>query len=220
MGHGSWAQGFTSHHSPSLFEPLYRRYVASYRYPATMHPWAMGSGAHGLSLAPIALSPCFAPSTCKEFGVTIQLQHAFACDSDEAVQKFIMLNHSPDVVIADTASLGDKTTQVLNKEVVSFTVPCVDIFIAGFICKGRSKKNNTREGPTAVRERLGSTGSSFDEIAKHIETHKPRAVIQLPAASPATVPVQHARRLSVEGAWEAVLARDEQHETCNMKHDN
>ena len=37
-------------------------------------------------------------------------------------------------------------------------------------------------------------------------------VIQLPAASPATVPVQHARRLSFEGAREAVLAKDEQHD--------
>ena len=107
----------------------------------------------------------------------IQIQHAFACDNDEAVQKFIMLNHSPGVIIAATESLGDRVTPVINKEVVSFVIPTLDIFIAGFICKGRSKKNNNREGPTAVRERLGSTGSSFDEIGKHIEEHKPRAVI-------------------------------------------
>ena len=36
--------------------------------------------------------------------------------------------------------------------------------------------------------------------------------IQLRAASPATVPVQHARRLSFEGAPEAALARDERHD--------
>ena len=35
--------------------------------------------------------------------------------------------------------------------------------------------------------------------------------IQLPAASPATVPVQHAWRLSFEGGPEAVLSRDESH---------
>ena len=36
-----------------------------------------------------------------------------------------------------------------------------------------------------------------------------RLGIQLPVVSPATVPVQHARRLSFEGAPEAVLAGDE-----------
>ena len=40
----------------------------------------------------------------------------------------------------------------------------------------------------------------------------PLTVIQLPAASPATVPAQHVGWLSFEGAREAVLARDEQHD--------
>ena len=35
--------------------------------------------------------------------------------------------------------------------------------------------------------------------------------IQLPAASPATVPAQHAWRLSFEGGPEAVPSRDESH---------
>ena len=45
-------------------------------------------------------------------------------------------------------------------------------------------------------------------------------VIQLPTANPATMPIQHDRRPLIEGASEAVPARDEQHDDDDEEDDD
>ena len=74
-------------------------------------------------------------------------------------------------VLSQDAAVDDRTQRLC-------TVPAVDIFIAGFVCKSVSMQNARRgEAKDCIREASGLTGVTFQGIVEYVKAKRPPVVI-------------------------------------------
>jgi site-specific DNA-cytosine methylase len=116
----------------------------------------------------------------EEFGVDISLRHVFACESNKRIQQFL-LHQFPDCedVLVDTSHLGlDFAPTALGLTGKFCKLTRVMIYVAGFVCKARSKLNSSRHlNVGCVQAGSQKTGKSFSEVGDYVEKQRPPACV-------------------------------------------
>ena len=96
------------------------------------------------------------------------------CEIDEPRQKFIIEQHDPQVLVGDVELLSQ--SQVFNlvthKPVI---LPWMALFGLGFSCTSITKQSSIRaSNKGCVRNKQGSTGTTFEGVRKVIVKHRPK----------------------------------------------
>lgn len=113
------------------------------------------------------------------FGVSFRLRQSFACESNKAVQNFLLTQFPEcEALLPDSSHLGmDWAPTVHGLSSKLARIQSVVLYVAGFVCKSRSPLNNGSPANVGCVQRgQGLTGKSFRSVASYIEKHRPAAV--------------------------------------------
>ena len=111
----------------------------------------------------------------EHFGVKVRFQQRFACESNKEIQQFLERNFPEcETIITDTMHLVfDWAPTSQGKTSPLIKVPSTDLFLAGFVCKARSKFNGQRQkNKGCVQKSEASTGQSFAQISAYVKKHR------------------------------------------------
>ena len=105
------------------------------------------------------------------------ITYMFHCDSAEGPQEFIKQEWEPDVVFKDIGDLKHETAEcIIQKKAVR--VKPLDIFIAGFSCKGPSGLNSQRgKKKHSCQTGEGETGETWTGVEAFLRAHRPSIVL-------------------------------------------
>lgn len=142
-------------------------------------PLSVGTACSGTDIAVLVLHE-FARYWREVLGVTVPIRHLFACECNPEVQKFLQ-EQWPDceALVPDMVSLVDDFVPTLGESgsrMVQLDAP--DVFIAGFVCKARSRLNvNASSARGCVQHGTHSTGASFSMVSAYVSKRRPGLVI-------------------------------------------
>lgn len=120
------------------------------------------------------------------YGVRLRMRQRFATEKNADVQRFL-LQQFPDceALIPDVEHLGSKWAPTIGLEHINtketgrlIIMPGVHIYIAGFVCRARSRLNGkSHQNKGCVEAGTASTGRSFKAVIDYVVKHRPRAVV-------------------------------------------
>ena len=102
----------------------------------------------------------------------------FGCECDPEKQAWVR-EHWPSLPLMFPDICQLHTGCCLNAMTgLQATVPAVDIFIAGFVCKSVPTENNQRHTHgDCTKSGTGNTGSTFEGLRRYVEAVRPKIVI-------------------------------------------
>ena len=125
---------------------------------------SVGTACSGTDVAVLALRELLMKAR-KLFGVKVSVRHLFSCESDPHVQDFLVEHHpGMEALVGDMKFLDGDSAPTVKKGPPgnSIMLGTLDLFMAGFVCKARSKVKPGRARPTCIRDGTGtSTGLLF-----------------------------------------------------------
>jgi site-specific DNA-cytosine methylase len=112
-----------------------------------------------------------------EYGITIEIKQAFACESHKVKASFITTNIDADsadaCVFIDNAKMSGCKAYCSRHDNMC-AVPHVRTGGAGFSCQSRSSANNKRTSHVGCVQRgTGKTGQSWVHVREYLEAHRP-----------------------------------------------
>ena len=113
----------------------------------------------------------------RNFRIGMELVSQFVCEKDPNKQRFLLQNHSPQILVADSAHLGQGSVYNLITR-ATVVLPYTMLFTAGFTCVSRSPLSCHRKDNKGCVERgAEATGESFAQIFAYVQASRPSIVI-------------------------------------------
>ena len=111
------------------------------------------------------------------FRVTMELVSQFVCEKEPNKQRFLIENHSPQILVSDSAHLGQGSVYNLITR-ANVVLPYTMLFTAGFTCVSRSPLSRHRkDNKGCVEKGSEATGESFADNFAYVQASRPPIVI-------------------------------------------
>ena len=119
-------------------------------------------------------------AACSAFGVDLHLSHRFSSEIEtkdgDAPRKFILQNSTPEVLfdgcVRDKGRGWDRLSSSVKVQ------PYVDIYVAGWVCKDRSRVNHKKKPlDTVLNQSSGASSITLHASIDYIKDKQPRIVL-------------------------------------------
>ena len=119
-------------------------------------------------------------AACSAFGVDLHLSHRFSSEIEtkdgDAPRKFILQNSTPEVLFDGCVRNKGRGWDRLSSSVK--VQPYVDIYVAGWVCKDRSRVNHKKKPlDTVLNQSSGASSITLHASIDYIKDKQPRIVL-------------------------------------------